>query len=188
MEDVASIEGKISNLLLKKFNANQIKINWIGGEDQSSLVLGNGRPFFAKILNPKKRNRILRKFSDLDGVNLFELQKIHLQPKGSIPFKSEVSVTINTAKPISSSQLKKLKTLVNSEIEDISRDRKNFHKKIYKVGYKKLGQNSFILDLIVDGGLPIKSFIQNSDTVPNVSELLKNKCKCKKFDFKNIIV
>ena len=188
MEDVASIEGKISNLLLKKFNANQIKINWIGGEDQSSLVLGNGRPFFAKILNPKKRNRILRKFSDLGSVNLFELQKIHLQPKGSITFKSEVSVTIDTAKPISSSQLKKLKTLVNSEIEDISRDRKNFHKKIYKVGYKKLGQNSFILDLIVDGGLPIKSFIQNSDTVPNVSELLKNKCKCKKFDFKNIIV
>jgi tRNA pseudouridine synthase 10 len=188
MDDVGSIEGKISNLLLKKFNAKQVKINWIGGEDQSSLVLGNGRPFFAKILNPKKRNRLLRKLSDLNGVNLSELQKISLQPKGSIPFKSEVSITVDTEKPISLIKLKKLKTLVNSEIKSISRDKKNTHKKIYKIGYKKLGQNCFILDLFVDGGLPLKSFIQNSDTVPNISELLKNKCQCKKFDFKNIVV
>ena len=82
LENIESIEGKISNFLIKKFDGNQVKINWIGGEDQSSLVLGNGRPFFAKILNPKKRNRILRKSSDLDGVTLSELQKLPIQPKG----------------------------------------------------------------------------------------------------------
>ena len=188
IENLQSIEGKISNLFIKKFDCNQVKINWIGGEDQSSLVLGKGRPFFAKILNPKRRNRILRKTSDLEGVYLSELQKLSIQPKGSIPFKSEVSITIDTKKPISSNQLKKLKILENAEIQDFSRDKRNTKKRIYKVGYKKLGKTSFILDLFADGGISIKSLIQQSDLVPNVSELLENQCECKKFDFKNIVV
>ena len=188
LENIESIEGKISNFLTKKFDGNQVKINWIGGEDQSSLVLGNGRPFFAKILNPKKRNRILRKSSDLDGVHLSGLQKLPLQPKGSIPFKSEVSIIINTTKKISLTQLKKLKVLENIDIHDFSKDKKNNHKRIYTIGYKKLGKTSFVLDLFADGGIPIKSFIQNSDVTPNVSELLENQCECKKFDFKNIII
>ena len=188
IENLQSIEGKISNLFIKKFDCNQVKINWIGGEDQSSLVLGKGRPFFAKILNPKRRNRILRKTSDLEGVYLSELQKLSIQPKGSIPFKSKVSITIDTKKPISSNQLKKLKILENAEIQDFSRDKRNTKKRIYKVGYKKLGKTSFILDLFADGGISIKSLIQQSDVVPNVSELLENQCECKKFDFKNIVV
>lgn len=188
IENLLSIEGKISNLFIKKFDCNQVKINWIGGEDQSSLVLGKGRPFFAKILNPKRRNRILRKTSDLEGVYLSELQKLSIQPKGSIPFKSEVSITIDTKKPISSNQLKKLKILENAEIQDFSRDKRSIKKRIYKVGYKKLGKTSFILDLFADGGISIKSLIQQSDVVPNVSELLENQCECKKFDFKNIVV
>ena len=188
IENLQSIEGKISNLFIKKFDCNQVKINWIGGEDQSSLVLGKGRPFFAKILNPKRRNRILRKTSDLEGVYLSELQKLSIQPKGSIPFKSKVSITIDTKKPISSTQLKKLKILENAEIQDFSRDKRSIKKRIYKVGYKKLGKTSFILDLFADGGISIKSLIQQSDVVPNVSELLENQCECKKFDFKNIVV
>ena len=188
LENIESVEGKISNFLIKKFDGNRVKINWIGGEDQSSLVLGNGRPFFAKVLSPKKRNRILRKSSDLDGVYLSELQKLPEQPKGSIPFKSEVSIIIDTEKAISLTQLTKLKILENITIHDSSKDKKNTHKRIYKVGYKKLGKTSFVLELFADGGLPIKSFIQNSDISPNVSNLLENSCKCKKFDFRNIIV
>ena len=188
LKNIESIEGKISNFLTKKFDGNQVKINWIGGEDQSSLVLGNGRPFFAKILEPKKRNRRLPKFFDLDGIFLSELQKLPLQPKGSIPFKSEVSVTIDTAKSISLTQLKKLKILENIDIHDSSKDKKNIYKRIYKIGYKKLGKSSFVLDLFADGGISLKSLIQNSDMSPNISELLENQCVCKKFDFKNIIV
>mgnify|MGYP006125319983 CR=1 FL=1 len=188
LENVETIEGKISTLLIKKFNAKQVKINWIGGEDQSSLVLGNGRPFFAKILNPKKRDRILQKSSDLDGVYLSELRKLSVQPKGSIPFRSQVTITVDTEKLISLTQLKKLNILENLEIHNFSKDKKSISKKIYKIGYKKLGKTSFTLDLLADGGIPIKSFIEKSDLSPNVSELLKNCCKCKKFDFKNIIV
>ena len=188
LENIESVEGKISHFLKNKFDAKQVQINWIGGEDQSSLVLGNGRPFFAKIINPKKRNRLLRKSSDLDTIYLSELRKLSVQPKGSIPFKSEVSITIDTKKSISSTTLKKLSILKNTEILNYSKDKKNSQKRIYFVKYKKLGKTSFLLDLFLDGGIPIKSFVQNSDVVPNVSDLLDNQCSCKKFDFKNIIV
>ena len=188
LENIETIEGKISNFLIKKFEGNQVKINWIGGEDQSSLVLGNGRPFFAKILNPKKRNRILRKSSNLEGILLSELKKILLQPKGSIPFKSKVSIIIDTEKPILVTHLKKLDILHNAKIYDPSKDKKSSNKQIYQIRYKKLGKTSFRLDLFADGGIPIKSFIQNSDLTPNVSDLIKNRCKCIKFDFKNILV
>ena len=188
LENIESIEGKISNLLTQKFEGNQVKINWIGGEDQSSLVLGNGRPFFAKILNPKKRNRILRKSSNLEGISLSELKKILVQPKGSIPFKSKVSIIIDTEKPISLTHLKKLDILENTKIHDLSKDKKNLNKQIYQIRYKKLGKTSFRLDLFADGGIPIKFFIQNSNVTPNVSKLLQNSCHCTKIDFKNIIV
>mgnify|MGYP006084628961 CR=1 FL=1 len=188
IENIQSIEGVISNFLINKFDCKQVKINWIGGEDQSSLVLGNGRPFFAKLLNPKKRNKILRKTFDLKDISLSELQKLTVQPKGSVPFRSEISITVETEKSISLTQLKKLKVLENSIIKDLSRDKKNSQKRIYKIEYKKIGKTMFILDLFVDGGIPIKSFIQNSDLTPNVSDLIKNRCKCIKFDFKNILV
>jgi len=187
IEYVDSIESKISKFLIQKFDSNQVKINWIGGEDKSSLVLGNGRPFFSKLLNPKKRNRLLKKTYDLDGIHLSELQKLSVQPKGSIPFKSKVAITIETKNPILTSRLKKLKNLENTEIHDSSRSR-NSTRKIYKINYKKIGKKSFLLDLFADGGIPIKSFIQNREVSPNVSEILANSCECKKFDFKSVIV
>jgi len=188
LKNIESVEEKISSFLKEKFNSKQVQINWIGGEDQSSLVLGNGRPFFAKIINPKKRNRLLRKSSNLDTVSLSELRKLPLQPKGSVPFKSEVSITIDTKNLIYSSKLKKLSILKNAEIINTSNDKKNNPKRIYDIHYKKLGKTSFLLDLLVDGGIPIKSFVQHSILTPNISELLGNQCSCKKLDFKNIIV
>ena len=186
-DNVQSIEKTISDFLIKKFDCKQVKINWIGGEDQSSLVMGNGRPFFAKLLNPKKRNRILRKTFDLKIISLSELKKLSVQPKGAVQFKSEVSILIETEKPISSIQLKKLKILKNSII-NLSNNKKNSKKCIYEIKYKKTGKTKFVLNLFVDGGIPIKSFVQNSDMTPNISDLIENRSKCIQFDFKNILV
>ena len=188
LETLESVESKISNFMIKKFDANQVKINWIGGEDQSSLVLGDGRPFFAKILNPKRRNKVLRKSLKLEGISLSELKKILIPPKGSISFKSKVSIIVDTEKPFSNTQLKKLDVLKNSQIFDTTKNKRNSQKQIYEISYKKLERTSFLLDLLLDGGIPIKSFIQTSETNPNVSELLENQCKCKSLDFKNIII
>ncbi len=180
-----SVESKISNFLKSKFECNTVKINWIGGEEQSSLVLGNGRPFFAKLNNPKKRNRILRNFSDHDGIFLFEFKKLKSQPKGFVPFKSEISARVVSESLISSSQLKNLKKLEKDELQFFSKG-KSISKKIYKINYKKTAKNKFNLNLFLDGGIPIKSLIETQEITPNVSNLLGSACRCEKFDFKRI--
>jgi len=39
---------------------------------------------------------------------------------------------------------------------------------------------------LVDGGFPIKRFVEGRDVSPNISGILKNESKCKQFDFKQI--
>tara|TARA_B100000686_G_C16498771_1_gene815954 strand:- start:66 stop:896 length:831 start_codon:yes stop_codon:yes gene_type:complete len=182
-----SVESKISNFLKSKFECSTIKINWIGGEDQYSLVLGNGRPFFAKLNNPKKRNYVLRKKSDQRGIYLSELKKLKHQPKGFIPFKSEVDITVISKSPINLSKLKKLKILEKNQVQFVSKG-KMISKKIYHINYKKVGNNTLNLNLLLDGGIPIKSLIETNDVTPNISHLLENICRCKKFDFKRILI
>jgi len=181
-----SIESKISNFLTKKFDCDQVKINWIGGEDEKSLVLGNGRPFFAKLLNPKRRYYIIRKTIDLEDVHLSELKKLYIQPKGSVSFKSEVRVTVKTEKPILIKSLKKLKILENTIIKNSRKQ--NIKKRIYTIDFTKISRSKFTLDLLIDGGIPIKSLIQNSTLEPNISNLIKNRCNCLEIDFKNILI
>ena len=90
-----SVEGKISQFLYEKFETNQVKFTWIGGEDKTSLVMGNGRPFFAKLLSPKKRNVRLAKKSNLDEIMIRALRKIDHIPNGSIHFKSKINMLVS---------------------------------------------------------------------------------------------
>ena len=186
--NIQSIERTLSNFFIDKFDCKQVKTNWIGGEDQLSLVLGNGRPFFAKLINPKKRNTILRKTYDLKEISLSELQKMTIQPKGIVKFKSEVSIIIQTNKPLHLTHLRKLDVLKNLPILNSGRRNVRSEKFIHKINYKKIKKNQFRLDMIVDGGIPIKSFIEKSDLTPNISDLIKNQCRCLQLDFKNILV
>ena len=88
------VEGKISQFLYEKFETVRVKFTWIGGEDKTSLVLGNGRPFFAKLLSPKKRNVKLSKKSNLDEIIIHDLRVIDHIPNGFVPFYSIIKLSL----------------------------------------------------------------------------------------------
>ena len=111
------VEGKISKFLYEKFKTERVKFTWIGGEDKSSLVMGNGRPFFAKLISPKKRNVRLAKKSNLNEIMIHDLRKIDHIPNGSIQFKSKTKMLVSTKNNLSSNKLKKLKQLTDTPIE-----------------------------------------------------------------------
>src|ERR687890_2197272 len=48
-----SIEGIIAKKLISITEGQNPKFNWVGSEDEESIVLGKGRPFFASISNPR---------------------------------------------------------------------------------------------------------------------------------------
>ncbi len=180
------VEGKISQFLYEKFETARVKFTWIGGEDKTSLVLGNGRPFFAKLLSPKKRNIQLSKKSDLDEIIIHDLRAIDHIPNGSIHFYSIIKISVSTKNNISSNKLKKLKQLVTIPITVSDTNSKKSKKTIHKIRYKKNSLRSFTAEIEADGGLPIKRFVEGKCVIPNFSDILGTQCTCKKFDINQI--
>ena len=187
LQNFDSVEGQITKFLIKKCNCLQVKINWIGGEEKSSLVLGNGRPFFAKIINPKKRKIIIRKKIELEDIELLELRKIVAPLKDQILFKSKIVAIVKTDDLIKDkvfTDLEKLKMPLQIQ----THGRKATTKQIYKITFKKMPQKLLKINMSIDGGIPLKSFIQGFNVTPNCTDLLKSKCECIQFDFKKIDV
>ena len=181
-----SVEGKISQFLYEKFETNQVKFTWIGGEDKTSLVMGNGRPFFAKLLSPKKRNVRLAKKSNLDKIMIHALRKIDHIPNGSIRFKSKIKMLVLAKNGISSNKLKRLKQLVTVPIEITDSNNKQHKRAIHKLKYKKNSLQSFTVEIEADGGIPIKRFVDGFNIIPNISSILGIQCSCEKFDINQI--
>lgn len=182
----SSVEGKISKFLFEKFGGTQLKINWIGGEDKNSLVLGNGRPFFAKLLQPKKRKSKLHKKYSKEKIEIHNLKIISKLPSGNLPFKSTIDILVLTQDELKSNVLDSLKSLKDATILIRETSKKQIKKNIYQIKFQKKSLKSFHIRMIADGGLPIKRFVEGNNLSPNLSEILDNRCKCEQFDFSKI--
>ena len=182
-----SVEGIISKLFFKKFGGTTNKFSWIGGEDNSSLVLGSGRPFFVKIKNPSKRKSILSD-EKFDFISLYNLKIVDASPKKPLNFNSIIKIKIFTVSQINSKDLKKLKDLTSVPIVIYEKSGKRSEKKIFDVKYKKNSKNVFTMIITVEGGFPIKRFIIGDDVLPDISTLFDTPCMAQEFDFLDIIV
>ena len=187
ISEFESIEGIISKLIFKKFGGTTTKFTWIGGEDKSSLVLGNGRPFFVKIKNPSKRKSKLfdEKFN---SVSVFNLKLVDTFPKKPLNFYSRIKIKISTELQINSKKLQKLKDLTTYPIVIYEKSGKRYEKKIFDLKYKKNSTNLFTIIMSAEGGFPIKRFVIGDDVSPNISSLLDNSCVAQEFDFLDIVL
>jgi tRNA pseudouridine synthase 10 len=183
-----SVEGKIAKFLFEKFRAQQAKITWIGSEDESSLVKGNGRPFFSKIINPHKRDVFLSKKIDLDGVSIHGLHSISKIPSDPVRFRTEAIVEIETENAIKPGKLKELKKLKEQPLTLFEKSGHKNEKKIYSIKFKKKSDKLFRILMESDGGIPIKRFVTGNEVEPSLSSILETNCKCKLFDFHKIVV
>jgi len=179
-----SIGGKIIKFLHDKFISTTIKINYVGGEDKSSLVLGDGRPFFAKIINPKIRNTILHEIID-NNIKIHNLRIIKYMPT-NIFFKSKVKITISTKKIINRDDLNILNNIKSITITDA--DNKKNVKIIHWLDWKLLTDMTFSMVMIIDGGFPVKKFINDRSVIPNISDSIQNTCKCINCDYYEILM
>ncbi|MDI1495514.1 MAG: pseudouridine synthase [Cenarchaeum symbiont of Oopsacas minuta] len=183
-----SIEAYISKYLCKIFLAERAKITWVGGEDKSSLILGSGRPFFAKLVNPKKRKpRMLKHHILEDNLTLLCLKNIKSAPKMPIKFHSIIEVSIKTKENILAQRLKLFDEIAGSTIAVYEKSRRN-EKRVYSIRYKKTAPKSLSVTIKVDGGLPIKKFVTGDTVFPNISDLLETPCTCEYFDFHGVEV
>ena len=181
-----SVEGKISEFLFNTFGGTTAKFTWVGGEDKSSLVLGSGRPFFVKIQNPYKRNFSIPKKITFDSVVMHNCKIISVPPISPIKFNSLIELKISSDNEIHSDALKNLKNILCHPVVVYEKSGKRSEKCIFDLKYAKTSKNSFTLFIKVEGGLPVKRFVDGDDVTPSVSQIIDDKCTCMTFDFLEI--
>ena len=182
-----SVEGKISQFLFDNIGGTLTKFTWIGGEDKTSLVLGKGRPFFVKIQNPVKRTIT----SNSVSFDLLKIKNLKIVPKSSkqpLKFISSIKLFVKSDFPIKHEYLEKLKNLSLLPIVVYEKSGKRSEKKIFKLEYFQESENELTLLIDVEGGLPIKRFVNGDDVNPSIANTLETPCKCAEFDILNVVL
>lgn len=186
MTEFDSVEGMISKFLFERFGASQTRITWIGGEDSSSLVLGSGRPFFVKLLNPKKRNVRLPKKIRAGRIDIHNMGPAGRPPANPVQFESKVVLLISSEMPIPKNAPSRLCALEEGKIAIYENSGKRAVKSVRNISCRVQSENTLLLSMTAEGGLPMKHLVSGENVFPNVSDLLEVPCRCETFDFKEI--
>lgn len=175
-----SVEGVIAKGLVEMTLGQAPKFTWIGSEDQNSLVLGSGRPFYARVFNPKKRKLKKRKING-SGVQA-TLSVINDEPELQPRFKVKTRIHARCDRALTGQDIKNLNSLAGAEVSFENRW-KTAMKKIHSARTRRIDGSEFALIMVADGGLMIKQFVGGEEYMkPNISEILGTKCECITFD------
>ncbi|HXV45674.1 MAG TPA: tRNA pseudouridine(54/55) synthase Pus10 [Nitrososphaera sp.] len=184
MSGYGSVEGVVAKGLVELTGGQTPKFSWIGSEDQGSLVLGAGRPFYVRVFNPKKRKLEKSKVKD---IGISATLKVIVDEPGLQPrFKVKTKILAKCEKELSRQDMKKLGSLAGTDVSFENKS-KTATKRIHSARARRMGDRQFALTLVADGGLMIKQFVGGEEYMkPNVSEILGAKCECVTFDILDV--
>ena len=169
-----SVELLINQYLLKILQGPKTTFNWFGSEDERSLVLGKGRPFYVEVHNPKKRHLpTLTLPAKLGfGVKLTQLTLLETKPEKAPSFKIKVLARVLFKSKPDKNAVKNLPNLIEVNQASLVK-RKTYLKKIYSPTIRLVGNKGYIR-FICDGGLSIRRFLTGvgEPITPNLPSLL----------------
>ncbi|HEY8140526.1 MAG TPA: tRNA pseudouridine(54/55) synthase Pus10 [Nitrososphaera sp.] len=179
-----SIEGVIAKKLMAITKGITPRFSWIGSEDQNSQVLGKGRPFYARVSDPRKRN--FRKITIRgNGVQAI-LSTVDELPTTQPRFIVKTRIHIRCDKNLTKKELQALRELAGREVSYRNRS-KMATKRIRSASVRRIDSNNLVLTVVADGGLMIKQFVGGEEYMkPNISEVLGCKCECVRFDILDV--
>jgi tRNA pseudouridine synthase 10 len=178
----SSVESILADNLISSFDGKKVRFSWVGSEDDQSLVLGEGRPFYADIYEPKKRkvSRDRLKARLAEGVEMVNVKMLPKKPVPDIPFELLVEANVKASKNMKPSDLQRLsKTFRNVEIKQYSANKQRFlTKKIKSMTTKTISRRRFVATISCEGGINIKKLVMgsNAEVSPNISEVLGYQC------------
>ena len=183
-------QKSIEEIARKKFlsytNSDKIIFQWTGNEDMNSLVLGNGRPFIAQIINPRKR--IFSNFKYFrNGITIF-VDKCTNKRELPTKFKIKSRIYVETSNNVNLVDLDTISRISKKMIK-YANNSKYVNKKIYDIVTKIIDAKTILIEMISDNGISYKQFVEGKSFIePNISSCIQNKCKCIKFDILDIII
>jgi tRNA pseudouridine synthase 10 len=203
-----SVEEIIAKPFLEVTGGTKASFHASGREDIDARMLGKGRPFIIQITKPKKRFLDLKKMEDI--LNTYakgkvEVSHLHFADKSAVrrlkkaeSAQKEYHVIIKFENKVSAEDLRLLEEkLTNIMVKqrtplrvlhrraDLTRE-----KYIYEVKVKKLSPKKVEMKIRCQGGLYVKELVTGDEgrTIPNVSDILKNRAEPIKLDVLDVIM
>lgn len=190
LTDDLSVERILVTELKRMLKADRARIIWLGSEAADSLVLGNGRPFYARITGARVRSKLKRTFRK-KGITA-KMLTTTTGPPGEQNSVSLVKVTVTLDSRVPPDRIRSLERRFNhGRVTFYSVNKRRFLERI--VYYLKALQSrgkEIKLKLLCDLGLPINRFIDGlrkdseniKDIHPSVAEVLGVQASCRRFD------
>src|SRR4030095_10775991 len=111
----SSIQAIVSKEIVRLTNCNGLKFSWVGSEDENSLVLGSGRPFFVQIRNPKtvdlhEKRLAFPKYGLFVNIERF----FGRLPEQPVQFIAKTRIVIRPSGQMGEEEYSRIKSLANS--------------------------------------------------------------------------
>jgi tRNA pseudouridine synthase 10 len=183
-----SIEDLIRKSVWSEYNAEDMKISWTGSEDKYSLVLGSGRPFIVKVINPKFKGLDEMKVLEKD-VELYFRKIKQEEIDYYCQYRILVTIFVKLTEKIGNiGHFEDLVKTLKGEVTFRVKNRKTA-RNIYNAKLINARENNLEISLDMDNGIPIKQFVGGNEPIePCLSSTLKAKCECIYFDIHDIIL
>jgi tRNA pseudouridine synthase 10 len=179
-----------------------------GREDIDARMLGSGRPFVIEITEPKKRfidlGKLMKQVNFLgkgkvqvSDLRVADKEVVRSLKKGEATQK-EYRLMMEFEHKITPKNLRLLETRLTNAVVIQQTPLRVVHRRanlarekyIYEVNVKKMSPQKAEMKIRCQGGLYVKELVTGDEgrTIPNVSEILKNKAKPLKLDVLNILM
>ena len=205
---VSSVEEEIKGIIIKKYEAEDLKFNAGGREDRDVRMLGKGRPFMLEIINPKKNkeknleeieeeinnNSKFIKIKNLESCNKEYTEHIK---KAEVNKMKIYSCFVWTKKELNENDINKLNNIKNLEVIQKTplrvlhrRSLMDRKKIIYELKAEKVNKHFMILDVISSAGTYIKEFVHSDlmRTEPSIKSLLGCDVDILQLDVRDLIL
>jgi len=178
-----SIEKVLGDRFAKLLQSHRIKFTWLGSEDPSSVVFPPGRPFVAEAKSPMRHHLptelVLR--TGMGATRVTGLRRLPGQPSSipSFTFKTRAYLETEVAfKP----KVRELKEIQNSIVRYRNNKGRIVDKRVHRLRVLKARGRKLMVEITLDGGLPVKRFVNGDSVSPSLSEVLRTPMSCQRFD------
>jgi len=179
-----SVEEALRTKLGGFSGSEKMTFTWLGSEDRESRVFPPGRPFVVEVKNPRKRSFPRRFGTRLRGgvVSISSGRILPSKPVGLPAFRFVTrikAVARSRPTPAGISELKS--SFRRASVRFERPHNRPTVKTVYRLSAEARGRTLFI-EAELDGGLPVKRFVNGDLVSPSVSEVLKTEVGCRSFD------
>jgi tRNA pseudouridine synthase 10 len=183
-----SIEHSIRKSVWSEYNAENMKITWTGSEDKYSLVLGSGRPFIVKVINPKIKGPDEKKVLEKD-VELYFKKINHDEIDYYSKYRILVTIFVKLNEKVRDfGHFQRLVQTLTGEVTFRVKNKKTT-RNIYFARLVSVECDKLEISLDMDNGIPIKQFVGGNEPIePCLSNTLETKCECIYFDINDVIL